>query len=49
MEWDTAADHAICTAVGLNVISVKSNKEMNYNKRNLENNHFLVHINGEIT
>ena len=46
MEWDTAAGQAICTAVGLNVISMQSNKEMNYNKKNLKNHHFLVHNNG---
>ncbi len=48
MEWDTAAGQAICSAVGLNVVSMKSNKEMNYNKRNFENHPFLVHINREI-
>lgn len=42
MEWDTAAGHAICNAVGLKVISRESNKELEYNKSNLLNPHFLV-------
>ena len=42
MEWDTAAGHAICNAVGLKVISKESNKELEYNKRDLLNPHFLV-------
>ncbi|MCW5515581.1 3'(2'),5'-bisphosphate nucleotidase CysQ [Muriicola sp. Z0-33] len=42
MEWDTAAGHAICKAVGIKVISRESNKELEYNKSNLLNPHFLV-------
>ncbi|NNE75759.1 MAG: 3'(2'),5'-bisphosphate nucleotidase CysQ [Pricia sp.] len=42
MEWDTAAGHAICKAVGLKVISVGANKELIYNKDNLINPYFLV-------
>lgn len=42
MEWDTAAGHAICNAVGLKVTDQKTGKEMEYNKPNLLNNHFLV-------
>ena len=42
MEWDTAAGQAICNAVGLNVISQDSNKELEYNKENLLNPFFLV-------
>lgn len=42
MEWDTAAGHAICKAVGLRVIDMRTNKEMVYNKRNLRNNSFVV-------
>lgn len=42
MEWDTAAGHAICNAVGLKVISQETNKELLYNKENLLNPHFLV-------
>jgi len=42
MEWDTAAGHAICKAVGVSVIDQTTGKEMQYNKPNLLNNHFLV-------
>lgn len=42
MEWDTAAGHAICNAVGLKVISRESNSELQYNKSNLLNPYFLV-------
>lgn len=42
MEWDTAAGHAICRAVGLNVISQKTNRELLYNKEDLLNDYFLV-------
>lgn len=42
MEWDTAAGHAICTAVGLKVISKTTNLELSYNKKNLSNPHFIV-------
>jgi 3'(2'), 5'-bisphosphate nucleotidase len=42
MEWDTAAGHAICRAVGIPVIDMTSGKEMKYNKENLLNNHFIV-------
>lgn len=42
MEWDTAAGHAICKAVGLSVISKGTNKELLYNKENLLNSYFVV-------
>ncbi len=42
MEWDTAAGHAICNAVGLKVISTKTKEELKYNKENLLNSYFLV-------
>lgn len=42
MEWDTAAGHAICTAVGLKVISKATNAPLAYNKENLLNDYFLV-------
>lgn len=42
MEWDTAAGHAICKAVGLRVIDMQTNEEMVYNKKNLKNNSFVV-------
>ena len=42
MEWDTAAGHAICKAVGLNVIDKETSEELKYNRENLLNNYFLV-------
>ena len=42
MEWDTAAGHAICNAVGLKVISQETNTPLLYNKENLLNSYFLV-------
>ncbi len=44
MEWDTAAGHAICKAVGVSVIDEATGKSMKYNKPNLLNNHFLVSV-----
>lgn len=41
MEWDTAAGHAICTAVGLQVIDCDTEKELLYNKENLLNPWFI--------
>ncbi|WP_073192438.1 3'(2'),5'-bisphosphate nucleotidase CysQ [Psychroflexus salarius] len=42
MEWDTAAGQAICSGVGLKVISLDTNKEMLYNRENLLNGYFHV-------
>lgn len=42
MEWDTAAGHAICNAVGLEVISKETNEPLLYNKENLLNPWFVV-------
>jgi 3'(2'), 5'-bisphosphate nucleotidase len=42
MEWDTAAGQAICNAVGFEVISKETNKQLMYNKKNLLNPWFLV-------
>lgn len=42
MEWDTAAGHAICKAVGIDVIDQETQKPLLYNKANLLNPHFLV-------
>jgi len=42
MEWDTAAGHAICNAVGVSVIDVITKEPLRYNKENLLNNYFLV-------
>ncbi len=42
MEWDTAAGHAICNAVGLKVNQIHSENELQYNKENLLNPYFKV-------
>jgi 3'(2'), 5'-bisphosphate nucleotidase len=42
MEWDTAAGQAICSAAGLSVISLETQKEMMYNRENLLNGYFHV-------
>jgi 3'(2'), 5'-bisphosphate nucleotidase len=42
MEWDTAAGHAICNAVGLKVMQKDIDKELQYNKAALLNPHFIV-------
>lgn len=42
MEWDTAAGQAICSAVGIKIISNKTNKSLLYNKKNLLNDWFLA-------
>ena len=50
MEWDTAAGHAICNAVGIEVISKETNKPLQYNKENLLNPSFIAirHSNDKI-
>ncbi|SNR50017.1 3'(2'),5'-bisphosphate nucleotidase [Lutibacter agarilyticus] len=42
MEWDTAAGHAICNAVGLKVMQATGKEELQYNKQNLLNPYFKV-------
>lgn len=42
MEWDTAAGHAICKAVGVDVVDQGTGESMKYNRPNLLNNYFLV-------
>lgn len=42
MEWDIAAGHAICNAVGLKVRQQNSDEELQYNKENLLNPYFSV-------
>ena len=42
MEWDTAAGHAICNAVGLKVLNNETKQELSYNKENHLNPYFLV-------
>ncbi len=44
MEWDTAAGHAICAAVGVQVIDQNTQKPLQYNKEDLLNPFFLVSI-----
>lgn len=44
MEWDTAAGHAICKAVGISVIDQTTGNEMIYNKPNLLNNYFVAEV-----
>ncbi|GAB1308212.1 3'(2'),5'-bisphosphate nucleotidase CysQ [Urechidicola sp. KH5] len=41
MEWDTAAGHAICKAVGLEVVNPENNNPLTYNKDNLLNPYFI--------
>lgn len=42
MEWDTAAGHAICKAVGIEPIDQTANIPLKYNKPNLLNPHFVL-------
>lgn len=42
MEWDTAAGHAIAKFSGCTILSLKSNKELSYNKKSLINDEFIV-------
>jgi 3'(2'), 5'-bisphosphate nucleotidase len=43
MEWDTAAAHAIVNRLGLKVLQKGSDAELQYNKQDLLNPHFLVY------
>lgn len=42
MEWDTAAGHALCRAVGIELIDTLKNKPLRYNKKELINPSFIV-------
>lgn len=42
MEWDTAAGHAICNAVGIKVYQAETGNELRYNKEDLLNPYFLA-------
>ena len=42
MEWDSAAAHAICNEVGLEVFNVKTKRALEYNKEDLLNPYFIV-------
>ena len=46
MEWDTAAGHAICNAVGVAVISETTKAPLLYNKENLLNPWFICKYEG---
>lgn len=48
MEWDTAAGHAICRAVGVEVINQETQQPLLYNKENLLNPDFVVGHHNEI-
>lgn len=41
-EWDTAAGHIIATEAGCQVYDVNSNQELQYNKANILNPHFIA-------
>ena len=42
MEWDIAAGHAIFNSVGGEILDFTTFKPLSYNKRNLENPHFIA-------
>jgi 3'(2'), 5'-bisphosphate nucleotidase len=42
MEWDIASGHAIIEALGGEIVDVKENKRLRYNKESLYNPHFIV-------
>ena len=42
MEWDTAAAHAILNALNIQVINIETGREVEYNKENLLNPHFII-------
>lgn len=42
MEWDTAAGHALCLAMGKNVLEMSTGLPLLYNKENLFNPDFVV-------
>lgn len=42
MEWDTAAGHALCNAVGVELIDTETNNPLRYNKKRLINPSFIV-------
>lgn len=44
MEWDTAAGHAICRAVGVEVLNQETQQPLLYNKENLLNPDFVVSV-----
>jgi 3'(2'), 5'-bisphosphate nucleotidase len=49
MEWDSAAAHAICSVLGIEVLDVGTQKPLAYNKENLLNPFFIVASSSLIT
>jgi 3'(2'), 5'-bisphosphate nucleotidase len=41
-EWDTAAGHIILREAGCSIFGVSSQKELAYNKKSIENEHFIA-------
>lgn len=42
MKWNTVTGHTIYTEAGLNVLNVRNNEAIKYNKENLLNYFFIV-------
>ncbi len=42
MEWDTAAAHAVLKYANGSLIDIDTNKEMEYNRKNLKNSYFIA-------
>ncbi len=42
MEWDTAAAHAVLKFAGGSLVDLNTKKEMEYNRENLKNSHFIA-------
>lgn len=42
MEWDSAAAHGVCKVLGIEVMDLKTKKEVRYNKENLLNPYFIA-------
>jgi 3'(2'), 5'-bisphosphate nucleotidase len=43
MEWDTAAAHAILNSLGYAIYKLDGQLELEYNKQNLLNPHFICY------
>lgn len=44
MEWDTAAGHVVATEAGAKIVTSPEGNDLQYNKENLLNPHFLVSV-----
>ena len=42
MEWDTAAGQLLCEEAGIEVLGIKNQKTLQYNKLNLINNELVA-------